>query len=139
MQAKLLRVLQEREIYRVGSEKSIKVNTRVVSATNRDLKQMVKEGKFRRILLGHSLSRSGNRSSSPQGQAIGYSSPYQYSLKEMCDKEGRPKPAIDPEVMLLLENYQWEGNVRQLKNTVETSCREEWPRNGLHGSRFLPI
>lgn len=118
MQAKLLRVLQEREIYRVGSEKSIKVNTRVVSATNRDLKQMVKEGKFREDLYYRlnvveiDLPPLRDRPSDIPLLVNTF-------LKEMCEKEGRPKPVIEPEVMSLLENYQWEGNVRQLKNTVE--------------------
>lgn len=118
MQAKLLRVLQEREIYRVGSEKSIKVNTRVISATNRDLKQMVKEGKFREDLYYRLNvveidlpSLKERRSDIPL--LIGA------FLKELCDKEGRRRPHIDPDVMATLENYQWEGNVRQLKNTVE--------------------
>ncbi len=118
MQAKLLRVLQEREIYRVGSEKSIKVNTRVVSATNRDLKQMVKEGKFREDLYYRlnvveiDLPPLRERPSDIPLLVNTF-------LKEMCEKEGRPKPVMEQEVMGLLENYQWEGNVRQLKNTVE--------------------
>lgn len=118
MQAKLLRVLQEREIYRVGSEKSIKVNTRVISASNRDLKQMVKEGKFREDLYYRlnvveiDLPPLRDRRSDIPLLITAF-------LKEMCDKESRPRPQLDSEVMAILENYQWEGNVRQLKNTVE--------------------
>lgn len=118
MQAKLLRVLQEREIQRVGSEKSIKVNTRVVSATNRDLKLMVKEGKFREDLY-YRLNvveidlpaLRDRRSDIPLLIAT--------FLKELCDKADRPRPVIEPEVMEVLSSYHWEGNVRQLKNTVE--------------------
>lgn len=118
MQAKLLRVLQEREVYRVGSEKSIKVNTRVISASNRDLKQMVKEGKFREDLYYRlnvveiDLPPLRDRRSDIPLLVTAF-------LKEMCDKEQRPKPLLEPEVMGILESYQWEGNVRQLKNTVE--------------------
>ncbi len=118
MQAKLLRVLQEREIIRVGSEKSIKVNTRVVSATNRDLKQMVKEGKFREDLYYRlnvveiDLPALRDRRSDIPLLIAAF-------MKELCEKENRPRPVIEPEVMELLESYHWEGNVRQLKNTVE--------------------
>lgn len=118
MQAKLLRVLQEREVCRVGSEKSIKVNTRVVSASNRDLKQMVKEGKFREDLYYRlnvveiDLPPLRNRQADIPLLIASF-------LKEMCEKAGRPKPLLDPEVIAILESYRWEGNVRQLKNTVE--------------------
>lgn len=118
MQAKLLRVLQEREVQRVGSEKSTPVNCRVVSATNRDLKQMVKEGKFREDLyyrldvVGIDLPPLRERKSDISMLIAAF-------LKELCDKEGRPMPQINMEVLDLLENYRWEGNVRQLKNTVE--------------------
>lgn len=118
MQAKLLRVLQEREICRVGSEKIIKVNTRVISASNRDLKQLVKEGKFREDLYYRlnvveiDLPPLRERRSDIPILIASF-------LKELCEKEGRPKPMMDPEVIGILENYQWEGNVRQLKNTVE--------------------
>ncbi len=118
MQAKLLRVLQEREVYRVGGEKSIKVNTRVISASNRDLKQMVKEGKFREDLYYRlnvveiDLPPLRERRSDIPLLITAF-------LKELCEKEGRAKPLLDQEVVAILENYQWEGNVRQLKNTVE--------------------
>ncbi len=118
MQVKLLRVLQEREVRRVGSEKSIKVNTRVVSATNQNLKQMIKEGRFREDLYYRlnvveiDLPPLRDRRSDIPLLVSAF-------LKEMCEKEGRPRPEMDHEVLAILEGYQWEGNVRQLKNTVE--------------------
>lgn len=118
MQAKLLRVLQEREVCRVGSEKPIKVNTRVISASNRDLKQMVKEGKFREDLY-YRLNVVEIDLPPLRERRTDIPLLINAFVRELCAKESRPKPTMDPEVLAILEDYRWEGNVRQLKNTVE--------------------
>ena len=118
MQAKLLRVLQEREVRRVGGEEDIKINTRVISATNRDLKAMVGEGKFREDLYYRlnvvEIDLPPLRERKGDIPVLIFT-----FLKEFCDKNNRIIPEIDPDVMMILESYKWEGNIRQLKNTVE--------------------
>lgn len=118
MQAKLLRVLQEREVRRVGGEESVKINARVISATNRELKTMVKEEKFREDLYYRlnvveiDLPPLRERKGDIPVLIVTF-------LKEFCNKNKRPLPEVDPDVMAILEDYKWEGNIRQLKNTVE--------------------
>ncbi len=118
MQAKLLRVLQEREVMRVGGEKSIAVNARVISATNRKLKEMVKEGKFREDLY-YRLDVVEIELPTLRERKGDIPLLINAFLKEFCQKANRPVPKVDRDVMEILENYKWEGNIRQLKNTVE--------------------
>ncbi len=118
MQAKLLRVLQEKEFRRVGGEKNINVNVRVISATNKDLKKMVEEGTFREDLyyrlnvVGIELPPLRER----KGDVILL---IHHFLKEICKRNNIELPHIDKEVINILENHKWKGNIRELKNTVE--------------------
>lgn len=118
MQAKLLRALQEKEIRRVGGEKSISVNVRVISATNRDLKTMVKEGKFREDLYYRlnvvELKLPPLRERN--GDVVLLTN---YFLNEICKKSNRKIPQIEQDVINILQGYDWPGNIRELKNTVE--------------------
>lgn len=118
MQAKLLRVLQEREFERVGGTKTIKLNARIIAATNRDLKRLVREGKFRQDLYYRI-------------NVIGINVPSLSERKEdilqLCDviltKLAREKK-ISPKILArettpLLTAYQWPGNIRELENVLE--------------------
>jgi len=118
MQAKLLRVLEEREVQRVGGRETIPVDVRVISATNRDLKKEIAAGKFRSDLFYrlHVISLvlpplSERLDDLPLlvDQFLNF-----FSMK--CKKE---KPAITREAITLLAGYSWPGNIRQLKNVIE--------------------
>lgn len=117
-QAKLLRVLQEGEFHRVGGERPIQVQVRVLSATNRDLTEMVAQGKFREDLY-YRLSVMPLRVPSLRERPSDVPSIAAYFLEEFCGRNNfRPK-RVSPEVFDLLAAYHWPGNVRELRNIVE--------------------
>jgi DNA-binding NtrC family response regulator len=117
LQVKLLRVLQERELERLGSNKKIDLKFRLISSTNRDLKKEIKAGRFRedlfyRINVVHiSLPPLRDRREDIPLFAVKF-------IKEMCVRENKMLTASD-EVMDVFQNYHWPGNIRQLKNVVE--------------------
>ncbi len=117
LQAKLLRVLQEKEIERLGSEKVIKIDVRIIAATNRDLLSLVKEGKFREDLYYrlnvvpiHVPPLRERREDIPLLT--------EHFLSKYSSKYGR-KIRISPDAMEVLMEYSWPGNIRELENTVE--------------------
>ena len=117
-QARLLRVLQESEIRRVGSTESRKVNVRMIAATHRNLKAMTRTGEFREDLyyrlnvMQVRIPPLRERRSDILGLA-------QRFLQQQAEKLGRPKLNLSPEAMQLLERYRWPGNVRELENAIE--------------------
>jgi len=116
-QAKLLRFLQEGEIYRVGGKAPIKVNVRIVSATNRDLETQVKNGKFREDLF-YRLNTVTLRIAPLRKRPSDISLLIEHFLKD--DKLGISLvKAVSPAAMEILKRYHWPGNVRELQNTVE--------------------
>jgi transcriptional regulator with PAS, ATPase and Fis domain len=118
LQVKLLRVLQEREFEPVGSDKPVRVDVRVVAATNRDLFTAVKEGRFREDLfyrlnvlpihLPPLRERNGD-----VGLLV------QYFLQQQGRKKGMPAVRIEAEALARLERYRWPGNVREMENLIE--------------------
>jgi transcriptional regulator with GAF, ATPase, and Fis domain len=120
MQAKLLRVLQERQIERVGGQQSIEVDVRVIAATNRSLQKLVKEGKFRedlyyrlnvvKIDLPPLRERPEDIPLLAQHFAEKYAVP------------GKPPKTISPQAMEALLNYRWPGNIRELENAIERAA-----------------
>jgi PAS domain S-box-containing protein len=118
MQAKLLRVLQEKEVRRVGGEKTIPINVRIISATNKNLEELVHNEQFREDLyyrlnvveidLPPLRERKGD---------IGIL--IHNFLKEICKQNNKPMLTIDNKVVDILENYKWKGNIRELRNTIE--------------------
>ena len=116
-QVKLLRVLQEREFERVGGSKTIKVNVRLVAATNRNLEQMVKDGKFREDLyyrlnvIPIDLPPLRERGDDIK-QLVNF-------FLERSMKNHKKPVTITDEAMEALCNYPWPGNVRELENTIE--------------------
>jgi DNA-binding NtrC family response regulator len=117
-QAKVLRVLQTGEITRVGGESSIRVDVRVLSATHRDLKSEVEEGRFREDLYFR-LNVVPIHSPPLRDRAQDVPAIIQSFIKEICDENGFREKEIDPAVVQALQQYHWPGNVRELKNVVE--------------------
>lgn len=118
LQAKLLRVLQEHEVERLGSNKTVKLHVRVISATNADLENMVKRGEFREDLyyrlnvIPLHLPPLRERQ-----QDIMYLTAF--FLEKQCRLMGRPPCTISKQALEVLEQYSWPGNVRELENLIE--------------------
>jgi two-component system nitrogen regulation response regulator NtrX len=117
-QAKLLRVLQEGEFHRVGGEQPVFVTVRVVSATNRDLQDMVAQGRFREDLY-YRLNVVPIRVPSLRERPQDIPALAEFFLDDFCRRNNFKPRSFDPEVFVLLEDYTWPGNVRELRNTVE--------------------
>ncbi len=114
LQAKLLRVLQEREVERVGSTRAVRVDIRVVAATNRDLAQRVQEGAFRADLY-HRLNVVPLRTPPLRERPEDIAELAIHFLTQL----GHPSPRVTPEALQCLEAYDWPGNVRELANALE--------------------
>ncbi|MCA1850290.1 MAG: sigma-54 dependent transcriptional regulator, partial [Acidobacteria bacterium] len=118
MQAKLLRALQEREIRRVGGTRTIKVDVRVVAATNRDLRAMVSDGRFRDDLYYRinvlSVDVPPLRERHDDIPVL-----IDYFLKKHTRNTSRLVRGLTPETRRLMMNYSWPGNVRQLESAIE--------------------
>jgi two-component system nitrogen regulation response regulator NtrX len=117
-QAKVLRVLQTGEFTRVGGEKSLRTDCRVVAATNRDLEQMVKEGTFREDLYFR-LNVVPIRSPDLKERADDIPLLVESFVRECCDENGLGYKPVDEPVLERLKQYEWPGNVRELRNVVE--------------------
>ena len=117
-QAKLLRVLQDGEIQRLGGEQPVRVTTRVISATNRRLDEMVAEGRFREDLY-YRLSVFPIRVPALRERAQDVGELAQYFLSDFCARNNFRPHAIDADAVALLERHAWPGNVRELRNVVE--------------------
>jgi two-component system nitrogen regulation response regulator NtrX len=117
-QAKLLRVLQEGEFHRVGGEQTIRVNVRVISATNRDLSSMVGQGKFREDLF-YRVSVVPIRVPALRERPQDIEPMAAYFLEDFCVRNGFRRKSFDDEVWEAFEEYSWPGNARELRNVVE--------------------
>ncbi|MCH9698225.1 MAG: sigma 54-interacting transcriptional regulator [Gammaproteobacteria bacterium] len=118
LQAKLLRVLQEGEIERLGDSKTIKINVRVIAATHRDLKQMVVERTFREDLY-YRLSVFPLTLPPLRERQHDISLLAQWFVNQFGQKMGKQIDQIPDSVMKTLLNYNWPGNVRELENVIE--------------------
>ncbi len=117
-QAKVLRALQEGKITRVGADKDISVDVRVVAATNKDLLKEVDEKNFRLdlyhrlgVIIIHVPSLKERKEDIPKLTA--------HFIKQIAAEYGQPKKEIDKDAMEILKNYNWGGNIRELRNVVE--------------------
>jgi two-component system nitrogen regulation response regulator NtrX len=117
-QAKLLRVLQEGEFHRVGGEQIIRVNVRVISATNRDLTAMVAQEKFREDLY-YRLSVVPIRVPALRERPHDIRLLAEYFLEDFCARNNFKRKMLDETVFALLESYAWPGNARELRNVIE--------------------
>ena len=117
-QAKVLRALQENKITRVGGEKEIKVNVRILAATNKDLIQEIKDNNFREdlyhrlsVILIHVPSLNERKDDIPILA--------DYFLQKICDENGMPKKEFTKDGLKALQDINWTGNIRELRNLVE--------------------
>jgi two-component system nitrogen regulation response regulator NtrX len=117
-QAKLLRVLQEGEFHRVGGEQIIRVNVRVISATNRDLNSMVTQEKFREDLY-YRLSVVPIRVPALRERPHDIRLLAEYFLDDFCARNNFKAKKLDESVFPMLESYAWPGNARELRNVIE--------------------
>jgi two-component system, NtrC family, nitrogen regulation response regulator NtrX len=117
-QAKLLRVLQDGEVQRLGSEHAIRVAVRVIAATNRRLDERIAEGKFREDLF-YRLSVVPIRVPSLRERLQDVRELSAYFLTEFCTRNNFRSKDVDEAVLETLERYHWPGNIRELRNLVE--------------------
>ncbi|MDB4256261.1 sigma-54 dependent transcriptional regulator [Flavobacteriaceae bacterium] len=117
-QAKVLRALQENKIQRVGSDRDIKVNVRIIAATNKDLKREIKEGRFREDLY-HRLAVILIKVPSLNDRRDDIPLLINYFTKKIAIEQGVAKKEFLPEAIALLQEYDWTGNIRELRNVVE--------------------
>jgi transcriptional regulator with GAF, ATPase, and Fis domain len=118
LQAKLLRVLQDGEFERLGSSRTLRVNVRVIAATNRDLRAMVKEGEFRQDLF-YRLSVFPIEIPPLRERREDIPALVWYNLKDQCARMGRDVRSINRTTLKAFEEYSWPGNVRELRNMIE--------------------
>ncbi len=117
-QAKVLRVLQERKLSRVGSDKDITVNVRVVAATNKNLKEEIEKGTFREDLY-HRLSVIVINMPSLDERKSDIPLLVNHFIEQICAETGMPSREMDADAMQMLVNKTWTGNIRELRNVVE--------------------
>jgi len=117
-QAKVLRALQENKIMRVGGEKNIKVNPRVVAATNKDLRKMIENGEFREDLY-HRLSVIVIKVPSLNDRQSDIPILANYFIDKICKEHGMSPKSFDDAALIALQNVDWTGNIRELRNIVE--------------------
>jgi transcriptional regulator of acetoin/glycerol metabolism len=117
LQARLLRVLEEREVTPLGGEKPIKVSIKLISATHHNIKDMIEDGDFREDLYyrlhGVSLTMPPLRERTDRLQLIKHIAQLEADISEELNWE--------PDALKLLENFNWPGNIRQLRNVLRTS------------------
>lgn len=117
-QAKVLRVLQEKKLSRVGSDKDIVVDVRVVAATNKNLKEEIAKGTFREDLY-HRLSVIVINVPTLDERKDDIPLLVDHFIEQICAETGMPPRKLDPDAMTLLVNKSWTGNIRELRNVVE--------------------
>lgn len=117
-QAKVLRALQENKITRVGGEKEIPVNVRIIAATNKDLKKEIEQNHFREDLY-HRLSVILIQVPSLNERRDDIPLIADYFLEQICEEYKMPKKAITPEAFEELKKINWTGNIRELRNVIE--------------------
>jgi len=117
-QAKVLRALQENKITRVGGERDMKVNVRILAATNKDLKKEIASGNFREDLY-HRLSVIVIKVPSLNERKDDLPLLAEHFLQQIADECGQPKKKIHPAALKLLQQHDWTGNIREFRNVIE--------------------
>lgn len=137
LQAKFLRFLQDKEVRKIGDVVSKKVDVRVIAATNKDLKELVKEGKFREDLYfrlgGIKIEIPPLRDRKDDIPILAYHFLEEFNEKHNTDIKGFSKESLEA-----LVNYKWEGNVRQLQNVVNEACIIALSKNRIVEINHLP-
>jgi DNA-binding NtrC family response regulator len=135
LQAKLLRVLQEREFQRLGSSETIRVDVRVIAATNVDLLERVREGTFREDLY-YRLNVVPIHMPSLRERRGDVAALALHFIKKICSLEGIPLKQISREALERLAAHSWPGNVRQLENAIERAIVLSGERSMLYPADF---
>ena len=117
-QTKVLRALQENEITRVGSDKTIKVNVRVIAATNKDLKKEIEKGNFREDLY-HRLNVIPIHVPDLKDRKEDIPLLVNHFIQQICAEQGWKAKSINDEAILALQQHHWPGNIRELRNVIE--------------------
>ncbi|MGV6814879.1 MAG: sigma-54-dependent transcriptional regulator [Phycisphaerales bacterium] len=135
IQAKLLRVLQERAFERVGSSKTIGVDVRIIATSNRDLPHAASMGEFRQDLF-YRLNVLPIQIPPLRERVEDVPSLANYFIEQICTRDGRRAMRLSDEAVVLLKGYQWPGNVRELQNICERAVvlsghKEDTIRHGL--------
>jgi DNA-binding NtrC family response regulator len=117
-QAKLLRVIQEKEFMRLGGIETIKVDARIIAATNVDLKRLVEEGRFREDLY-YRLNVINIQLPPLRERKEDIPALVEFFTKKYCEENGKPPYRFSSEALKVLMDYHWPGNVRELENVVE--------------------
>ena len=118
LQAKLLRVIQEKQVERLGSDHSIKVDVRILAATNKDLEKEVQEGRFRGDLFFR-LNVIPIKLPPLRERKEDIPLLTQFFLKRICEREGIEEKKLTSQAIKALLNYPWPGNIRELENFIE--------------------
>ena len=121
MQVKLLRVLQEREFERLGGTRTVKVDVRLIAATNKDLREALEQGTFREDLY-YRLNVVPIDIAPLRERKEDIPDLANLFISRFTGESGKPVEGITPEAMNILVNYHWPGNVRELQNIVERAC-----------------
>src|SRR6202453_3020266 len=121
IQVKLLRVLQEREFERLGGTKTLKVDVRLIAATNRDLREALEQGTFREDLY-YRLNVVPIDIAPLRQRKEDIPDLVNLFISRFAGDSGKPIENITPEAMQVLVNYHWPGNVRELQNIIERAC-----------------
>jgi DNA-binding NtrC family response regulator len=121
IQVKLLRVLQEREFERLGGTRTVKVDVRLIAATNRDLREALEQGTFREDLY-YRLNVVPIDIAPLRQRKEDIPDLVNLFIGRFAGDSGKPVEGITPEAMQLLVNYHWPGNVRELQNIIERAC-----------------
>jgi len=135
MQTKLLRFLQEREFQRVGSSETIRVDVRLIAATNVDLVQKIREGTFREDLY-YRLNVVPIAAPPLRERLEDIPLLAHHFVEKICQQEDIPTRRLSPETIERLKNCPWPGNVRQLENVVEMAVALSGTREILYPSDF---
>ena len=117
-QAKVLRALQENKIQRVGSDKDISVDVRILAATNKDLKHEIAEGRFREDLY-HRLAVIVIKVPALKDRLEDIPLLCKHFIQQISEKEGVPAKNIEEAAIVKLQDYPWTGNIRELRNVIE--------------------
>ena len=126
VQAKLLRVLQEKEITRVGASRSTRIDVRIVAATNQDLEALVREGRFREDLY-YRLNVIPLRLPALRERPGDLPLLMKHFLRGFAERYGKEPSPASPDVLAAARAYPWPGNVRELRNLCERAVLMGWP------------
>src|SRR5262249_15383467 len=138
VQPKLLRFLEQGEILPVGETRPIRVDVRVVAATNADLEQRVAESRFREDLFYRlSVIRIHVPPLRDRREEIPHLATF--FMREACDRIGKPDVRLSPEALDLFDSFGWPGNVRQLRNEVQRAVAMAMPGGTITPDLLSPI